>query len=440
MPRALAQRGRGLQQRDLPVWPLWVFFAGFPLAWVLGLGAFIDQIAAIPMMTSLAVARHTRLPRSIGVWLLFLLWMLLSALEVSGSSRMIGFAYRASLYIAATVAFIYIYNTSPRRLPLTRVCAMAVTFLCFVIAGGYLGVVDPHGSLTTPFEHVLPASIVNNDLVGKLVHPPFAQVPEASNYFHLDPRPAAPFPYTNNWGANFALLVPFVLAWMMETTKKRTRLLLCVLLAIGLVPAAISLNRGMFLGLAVGITYAAVRFAMRGHGRALLGVIAVIGVILMAASFLHVGTRLNHRITSSSTNQGRTSEYSATYQETLGSPLLGYGAPASSTVTSSGPDLGTQGQFWTVMYSSGFPGAALFVLALLGFAWSTRRARSPAMIWIHTVPLIALTMITFYALIGPELVVVMTATGLALRDQQKSRRRYVRPRYVRTPELAASAA
>jgi hypothetical protein len=421
------------------MWPLWVFFAGFPLAWVLGLGGFITQIAALPMATCLAVAHRSRVPKSIGIWLLFLAWMLLSSVEVSGGSRMLGFAYRASLYLAATITFIYIYNSSPGRLPLTRVCAMATTFLGFVIVGGYIGMVDPHGALTTPFQHVLPSSIVSNALVGKLVHPPFAQGAD-STYYHLQPRPAAPFPYTNVWGVNFALLVPFTLAWISATTRRRTRVLLVLMLLVGLVPAAISLNRGMALGLAVGITYAAIRFAGRGNGRALAAVMVAGAVILVVASALHVGARLDHRLNSGSSTDTRTSEYAASYDETLKSPLLGYGAPAPSTVSLNGPQLGTQGQFWTVLYSSGFPGAAFFVLALLGFAWSTRRVRSTAMIWIHTVPIVALSIIIVYAMIGTELVLLMTATALALRDRPP--RLVAAPRHAvgRPRELTAAGA
>ena len=100
-----------------------------------------------------------------------------------------------------------------------------------------------------------------------------------------------------------------------------------------------------------------------------------------------------------------------------------------------GPDLGTQGQLWTVLYSSGFPGAAFFLLALVGFAWATRRVRSPAMMWIHAVPIIALAVVIVYGILSTELVLLMTATAIVLRD--RPRRLRPQPRTIdRAPELA----
>lgn len=435
MSAVLSTRSRGIQVRELPTWPLWLFFAGFPVAWVLGLGGFIPQIAAIPMAICLAIAGPVRLPKALGVWTLFLLWMLLSVVEVSGShTRLIGFAYRASLYLAATVVFVYVYNSSPQRLPLTRVCAMGTAFLGFVILGGFLGMAAPHGSLATPFQHLLPASIVHNDLVGKLVHPPFAQI-SVSAFARVKPRPAAPFPYTNTWGVNFAFAVPFVLAWLAAARRRRVRVALVALLVIGLVPAVATLNRGMALGLGTGIVYVALRFALRGHGRALIGVIVVAGIFVVVLSALHVTAKLDQRLSTSASTQGRTAEYTATYDEAKLSPLLGYGAPGTSTVDTGGPDLGTQGQLWTVLYSSGFPGAAFFLLALVGFAWATRRVRSPAMMWIHAVPIIALAVVIVYGILSTELVLLMTATAIVLRD--RPRRLRPQPRTIdRAPELA----
>jgi hypothetical protein len=322
------------------------------------------------------------------------------------------------------VAFFYVYNSSPRRLPLNRLCAMASCFLAFVVVGGYLGIVAPHGSLTTPFQHLLPASFVHNDLVGKLVHPPFAQVSN-STYFHLAPRPAAPFPYTNDWGVNFALLVPFVLALMAGTKKMFVKVGMAALLAIALVPALLTLNRGMILGLGVGMFYAAIRFAVRGHGRALLILLVAVGIGLGLMSTLHFGSRLSDRLGQSQSTDTRASVYSATFSEVKHSPLLGYGAPSSSTVSTTGPDLGTQGQLWLVLYSAGFPGAFFFVLALLSFAWRTRRPGSQAMMWMHVVPVIAIAVLPIYRLEDTELVLVMVATAIALRDRPRRLRRVI---------------
>jgi polysaccharide biosynthesis protein PslJ len=410
------QVSRQLPRRELPIWPLWFFFGGFPVMWVLGLGGFATQIASLPMLACMGTRGRLRAPRGFGFWVLYLVWMLVTAVEVSGSARLIGFAYRATLYLAGTIAFLYVFNSSPRKLPLTRLCTMAATFLAFVVVGGYLGVVAPHGSIHTPFEDLLPPSFVHNNLVNKLVQPPFAQVSN-STYFHLAPRPAAPFPYTNDWGMNFALLVPFVLALLAATHRFRTRVLMIGLLTLALVPALLTLNRGMILGLGVGMSYAAVRFALRGHGKALFILVfaVALGVGLMAT--LHFGSRLEGRLSQSQSTGTRESVYNATFSEVKHSPILGYGAPGSSTVSTTGPDLGTQGQLWTVLYSAGFPGAIFFVVALVGFAWRTRKPRTQAMMWMHVVPVIAIVVLPIYRLEASELVLVMVAVAIAMRDR-----------------------
>jgi polysaccharide biosynthesis protein PslJ len=410
--RATARDGSA---KELPLWPLWLLFGGFPLLWVLGLGGFATQIAAVPMAAFLCTTGRLRSPRVLWIWVLFLLWMCVAVVELSGGARVLGFMYRASLFLSATVVFLYIYNTSPRRLPLTRLCAMVTTFLAVVVAGGYLGIVAPHGSLTTPFQHLLPGSILSNDLVNKLVHPPFAQVSN-STYFHLAPRPAAPFPYTNDWGVNFALMVPFVAAWLAATRSRRVRIGLIALLAVALIPALLTLNRGMILGLSVGLVYAAIRFAIRGHGRALVLAVVILGLGAVVASALHFGSRLNDRLDQSQTNGSRLSVYSATYEQALQSPILGYGAPSASTVNVNGPQLGTQGELWLVLYSTGFPGALFFAFGLAAFAWRTRHPPNAPMMWLHVVPVIALVMLPVYRMEDTELALVMAATALSLRD------------------------
>jgi polysaccharide biosynthesis protein PslJ len=430
--------------RDLPLWPLWLLFAGFPVLWVLGLGAFITQLAAVPMAAYLLTSGRIRYSRGFGVWILFLVWMMFSVVEISGGSRFVGFGYRASLYGAATVIFLYVYNTSRRRLPVSRAAAMATVLLVFVVIGGILGALAPHHILHTPFGSLLPAHLASNDFVSKLVNPPFAQTLD-SRYVHIAPRPSAPFPYTNDWGVNFALLIPFVVAWLSTTRRLRTRVLLIGLTVIGLIPAVLTSNRGMLLALGVGFLYAAVRFALRGHAKALVLILVFGGIAAGLFSALHLDSRLNDRLASSQTNNSRISVYSTTYQEVKRSPVLGFGAPSASIVSVSGPQLGTQGELWTLLYSQGIPGATFFVVALAGFAWSTRKPADAAGMWMHVVPIMALSVLSVYRMEGTELALVMMAAALALRDRpaRRSRQQVLAragqaPQVTRRPALVAA--
>jgi hypothetical protein len=404
-----------VEARDLPVWPLWVLFAGFPVLWLLGLAGFAPQLAAIPMFATLATTRRVRLPRGFGIWILFLIWTLASAVEVDGGSRLLGFAFRASEYLSAAVIFVYVYNSSRRALPLRKLAVIMTWLLASVVVGGYLGLIAPYHVLDTPLARVMPQSLLNNSLVGNLIKPPFAETLN-SQYVHLAPRPAAPFPYTNDWGVNFALLVPFVMALVLSTTKLRVRGLLVGLLVLGAIPALLTLNRGMLLGLAVGAVYVAIRFALRGHLRGLIAVGLGGLVALGLVAGLHINQRIANRTDTSDTNQTRTSLYVATFDATRQSPLLGYGSPRPSTVEVGAPSLGSQGQLWMVMYSSGFPGLLFFVGGLGFLIVRTRRTQDPASMWVHAATVMALSMIPFYRLESLELAIVMAAAAIVMRD------------------------
>ncbi len=403
-------------QLTLPIWPLWVFFAGFGAFWVIGLAGFATQLVALPMLFYLLTCRKLTVPRGFGVWILFLIWMSVTVIELSSGNSIVSFAYRATLYFAATVFFVYVYNSSPDRLPLRTLAAMGTCLLAVIVLGGYLGVAFPHHVLDTPVGRVLPGRFANNSFVSALVKPPFAQLSQ-STYFHVRPRPAAPFPYTNDWGVNFAFLVPFAIAWIATTRRIGVKVGVVALLVLSVVPAVETLNRGMLLGLSVGVVYVAFRLGARGHGKALLVVvISAVGAFALLSAF-HFGTRLDERLSQSSSNQGRLSVYTGTIDAVKASPVLGYGAPGAATVGNAGPDLGTQGQLWGVLYSSGFPGAALFVLSLLTFAWKTRLARTTPALWLHAVSVIAISVIFVYRIEASELAILMCAVAMVCRQK-----------------------
>ena len=73
---------------------------------------------------------------------------------------------------------------------------------------------------------------------------------------------------------------------------------------------------------------------------------------------------LLERVAASSSTEDRASNYLETLYELQQSPLLGFGAPRPSASPWL-PSLGTQGQFWTVIFSYGLVGLALFLAFFL---------------------------------------------------------------------------
>jgi O-antigen ligase len=395
--------------RLLPAWPLYLLFVGFPLWWVLGLGGFIWLILAVPMLLALA-GGPIRAPRGFGLWLGFLLWMVASALKLDSSERMIGFAFRAGLYLSATVVFLYVYNASRRTLPPRRVALIMAAFWIVVVAGGFLGLRFPEGHFSTPMEKLLPGGLLANELVHDLVHPSLAQVDELGR---VTPRPQAPFPYTNQWGANFALLLPFVLLALTQVRGGSRRGLIVLALLLSLVPVFLSLNRGLWVSLGFGLVYAALRFAARGRLKALLAVLLLVAVAGQVAVVLPLNELLHG--TKKESNEGRLGLYQEAVEGTLQSPLLGYGAPRPSD-TPYAPSVGTQGQLWMVLFSHGFPGLMLFLAWFIWAAWRTRGAETPVRLWTHVILVIVIVQLPFYGMLPAAIYVVMVAAAVSLRE------------------------
>ena len=402
--------------RQLPAWPVYVLFAGFPIWWVLGLGAFAVVIIAIPMFLLLVQRRDVEVPAAFWLWIGFVVWACAAALELTSGSRLIGFSVRMGNYIGSSVIFLYLYNGRD-RLSRRTVLRALVLFFAVVVAGGYLGVLVPRGSLSTPVQALLPLNISNNEYVHALVHPSFAEVQRPYGSPRTFYRPSAPFPYTNSWGCNVALLVPLTVAAIMTFRRPVWRLAMVALLAAACVPAFATLNRGMFLALGTVLAYACVRLAFRGRLLPLATVVGGASVGLAVAVSAGVLARLQERLHYSRTNLGRQTIYREAFDGAVNSPIFGHGSPQPSTTVD--VSVGTQGQVWNVMFSYGFVALAFFLgwfgLVVL-LSW---KIRDQAGLWVHATLFVAFMTFFYYGYDGIQLTVAMTAAALVLRTRRE---------------------
>ncbi|MBT0992896.1 hypothetical protein KIN34_01140 [Cellulomonas sp. DKR-3] len=401
----------------LPRWPMAALFVGFPVWWLLGLGELAWVLFAGVMVLYLARVRPVRVPRGFGIWFAFLAWMLLSASQVDAPGRAVGFVYRVALYLGATVLFLYVFNAR-RTLGQRYVLGLLTVFFAWMVLGGYLGLAAPAATIRTPLAYVLPQGLLSNDLVQQMAVRRLTQYnPDA--WTVIDPRPSAPFLYTNNWGNAYSMLVPLVVLYLAEIGRRSRRFWPIVLLLVAsLVPAFLTLNRGMFVGLGGIMVLASVRFALHGRAKALLGVIAVGLVGVLALQVLPVSQRLDDRLESSGTNESRTTVYVETVRQTLESPFFGHAVPREAQdVAIEIPALGTQGQVWMVLFSHGFVGLLLFLAFLV---WLIRRTWSrqdvPGVV-MNAVLVAVLVESFFYGLLGVGLGVAMVVAALALRPR-----------------------
>lgn len=407
------------RHRVLPTgWPLIVvLLMGFPIGWALGAGAFWPMIAAVPMLLWLLVSKHVHAPRGFALWVGFLAWMLASGTQLDTLARAVGFAWRAGLFFGATVTLLYVFNMPEHLLPTRRVLVAIVIFWIYVVVGGFLGILFPHVSWTTPVQAIMPGSILSNSFVYELVHPKFAQVQDVLGY--SAPRPSAPFVYTNDWGGAFALLAPLViLAWGYLKRGSALRTVIAWAAVASIIPVVMSLNRGLWISLFIGLAYAAVRLAIRGRERAL---VLFLGVSLLAGSGVFLTPLLGvieGRLAGPSGDRGREALYKETLSRVAESPVFGYGAPRPNDISNYfAPPDGSHGIFWATLFSHGIPGAFFFFAWYLLAFWRTRRGRGPVELWVHVSLLIFLLQTSIYDCMIPAQPLMMIAIGLAAREQ-----------------------
>ena len=229
--RVVADRRRLLP----PGWPVYALFGLFPIWWILGLGGLIWPVLATPMLIWLVRQRTVIAPKGFTIWLLFVLWSLVTSTQVDSLDRWIGFGWRTSLYVSATITLLFVFNLANDSPVTQRMLGALALFWVYVVIGGYLGLAFPNTSFTSPVEMLLPGSLTSNSFVYLLVHPSFAHVQDIFGY--PSPRPTAPFVYANDWGANFGILVPLVIVAFARIRRSSVKVGLAIAIMASAIPA-----------------------------------------------------------------------------------------------------------------------------------------------------------------------------------------------------------
>jgi hypothetical protein len=278
-------------------------------------------------------------------------------------------------------------------------------------------------------EMVLPRSVTSANFVRTLIHPSLSSSSDFLGY--VQPRPTAPFPYSNAWGNNIALYLPFfVLACFGKGAGWRRKVGPVVLVA-ALFPIIFSLNRGLWISLALAAVYAAIRLAVNGKTRALQALLAalVLGGILFVSSPLYDTVMLRVETPHSNDRRAGTAE-TVVSVAAHGSPIVGFGTTrtmqgsfsslaggeTASCHQCAAPPLGTQGFMWRLVLTTGFVGT---LLCLSFFALQfLRRARGPSAIDVAccTVLLDAVLCFFVYDSLGSAMFTAMIAVGLMARS------------------------
>ena len=389
-------------------------FVLFPLWWFLGPG----DMAWIPFGMVMALYMWRRggieAPRSFALWLIFLLLMVASVIGIDTMGRLLGFVYRTAQYATFAIVFLYVYNAR-ERLTMRYVVGVLTVFWMWTVIGGYASAAFPEFSFDTLMSYVLPHGLLSNELVGEMATRRLTQY-NPDSWFDLDPRPSAPFLYTNSWGNVYSMLLPVAICYIRIAWGARRVIFVALLVPASLVPAVLTSNRGMFLGLGVALGFIVVMAVLGRQRRLLSGLLAV--VLLLAGGAVALGAldRIEERTEVSTTAEHRADLYEETIERTLDSPMFGYGAPRPSEYEGY-PSAGTQGQIWTVMFSHGLP-ALFFFLAWLGWSLlTTLQVRDPQRIVLSSVLLVVLVESAYYGGATHGWILSMSVAALLMRPR-----------------------
>ena len=383
--------------------PLWWILGGLYLFW----GAFAI-ILAIVLLTSGKVL----LPTGSVLWLLLIGLIVVSATRMEKVTGFFMYGIRLAFVLAAFLVYLYVYNAARSGIRWQRLFRPLMFFWLAMVALGWLGVLMPRFTMTTPVEMLLPGSISGDRIVQALTHVHATEFVATSKnpYF----RTAAPYPYTNNWGTGFAILVPCVVAYLTSVREGLLRKVLIVSLPLALIPAFLTLNRGMFIGLGAGLVYLGLRALLRGDVRVIASIVGVAVLAWVATLVVPVTDLINNRVQNTDSTRDRADLYWQTVDAVARSPLLGYGGPRMVDTTHATEPLGTQGQVWMMMYSHGIPALLVFLLLFVVIARRLAAAVSAPGKWLSIIPVIALVITPFYGFTDMNMSVMFFGIALAM--------------------------
>jgi hypothetical protein len=383
----------------------------FPLWWAMGLSELIWPAFGLLMIGSLLQSQSVAIPRFAMAWVVFLLFVAASGFMLEEQQDVYSWVIRFSQYVSVGLIVPYVLthrDRTPARVVFGSVTAL---FIASVI-GGYLGLLLGDFSFRSPLAYVLPGGFQANSFVRDVVNPSFADIERFLGRFEVT-RPKAPFTYTNGWGAAMGLLFPFAVHDAI-TGFGLSRKIARVALVASVVPIMLSLNQGLWISIAAGAGYAALRAAGRGDSRVVL---QLMGVGLIATIAL-TATPLSNTIQSDLQNPNATEDrfelYEATLSELPNSPIIGFGGPRE--VREGLPPAGTHGQLWIVLFSHGAGGALAYFAFIAGMFWSTRRYRTNVGLWCHVVIFVSFAQAPFYGHTPQQLAIIMVAAAVGLLD------------------------
>lgn len=395
-----------------PLWPIWVVLPGAVVFWATGF-SFLTRLSIIlPVAIKLLMLPRLRVPPRFGIWLAFVGWVFLTALQLPPLGILQFLIQRGGEYLAITLCMLLVYNVSPRGdrdgVWLRRAFLWA---WLGIVALGLLAVAFPRAELPSLARMVLPGGLANQPFIQQITTPSLAQV-QSFLGFPL-PRPSAPFAYTNGWGGAMALLLPFAIASAVRGDERDRRLARAGLL-VAIIPIVMSVNRAMWGGILISLLFLRLTTREPALRRTLKRTAVAIGMVLALASVSPLGTLVAERLNTPHSNNARTDLAVQAGQRLSERPLVGFGAPLDYEGAGIRPPVGTQGQLWLMAISHGLPAALLFI-AWFAAVFPLLKGRRMGQ-WTRASVVSMFVLLPFYSMLGGQLFIVCMAVVGAQRE------------------------
>ena len=400
---------------DRATWPIWLFTAGLPVTFVLGVHGIAWPVAAVVLAGRILANPRTRFPRTTIPLLILITWMLLSIPMLRSPGSLPLYLYRWTLFLGCLSTLVWLVNVRQDRVPTARIVDwLAALWICLIL-GAYLAPLLPNIIITSPFQVILgPAGRV--PFVARISEWRFAETQGFMGYQVA--RPALPFGSANSWGSAVGILTPFFIrSWLIDADRRRrTRGMVLAVLAV--YPIILSVNRGLWISLAVGMVYFAARKALRGRFGPMAILIGLMVSLFLLLALTSLGGLVTDRLDNSEkSNDARSGLYELAWKGALDSPLIGNGEPKPAPgALPTDPPIGTHGLFWYLMFVHGFVGLALFLTWLGMEVFRSGRVTAPLGWWTHLALVIGLVEVPYYGLL-PHVILLGIAAGLSHREE-----------------------
>lgn len=400
---------------------LLVSVLAIPLLWVLGLSLITWVLLAFCLALGLSVRHDWLADRSFGWWLAFIVCVAASSVAVPDTPRFEAYLYRLVMYVAAAVFFIYGYTRVRNGAPVAKITQILVIYWGMIVVGGFLGLLLPGVTINSVAAHYAPDSLSNNEFVSVFLHPRFAQVQDFRNLGF--PRPATLFGYTNGWGSAYAILTPLAIGLTLSLRNRMQRRAMWAALALSVIPAVLSVNRGLWLSLGVGILFVALHHVRRSAVQVARVAIAISVLAVIAFAFTPLGDVVQGRInqTDPAQEQSRLSRDRQALNGILQSPILGHGAPQPNPIAGR-PSIGTESEIFLLGFSSGIPALiAFFGFFVVVLRRMHRGGAPPGTLWAQASIVVFLAQTPYYEMTA-QLPIVMLVAGAVIADSIAAQR------------------